>query len=163
MNRQIAGTIIALAAAALLQACNQAPDMAKVESNVAKARAEGQQQVIDAQAALRRLNDRINQHALDTQVSTRANDANKESVSAQVARHARKMRHEATREMAYARYDVDNAKATASNNVAQAQCEAKIGAAEKSCRQNADALFNAAIATAKMHISAAQPRSPSDG
>ena len=44
--------IITLAAAALLQACNQGPDPAKVQGDVIKAQADGQKMIVDAQAKL---------------------------------------------------------------------------------------------------------------
>src|SRR5471030_783402 len=67
--------IITLAASALLQACNQSPDPAKVQGDVTKAQADGQKMIVDAQAKLDQVNAQANKEVVNAQVDANAANA----------------------------------------------------------------------------------------
>ncbi len=152
----------ALAATALLQACSQSsgPDQTKVQGNVAKAQADGQKIVVDAQAKLEQVNAQNNKDMVNTQVDAHADDASKAKAAAAASNDndVAKARIEANGKVDDARYEVEKAKAEAANNVAQAQCAAQTGAAEKSCKDKAKETYDSAVATAKSRNEAAHQR-----
>jgi hypothetical protein len=151
--RKHASILVALAfAAAMLQGCNQQADTAaKVQADVAKAEADGQKKIIDAQAKLDQVVAQNNKDLVGTQADAQKDassnpNAPPPAVSADVA----KARSDAEVKVADAQYDVDKAKAEAVKQVADARCEAQVGDANsKQCLATAKSSYDSAIAAAK--------------
>jgi hypothetical protein len=148
MDTRHAGFIVALGATALLLACSQNVGF-KVQRDVAKAQADGDKMVVDAQAYLELVNAQYNSDVVDARVRARAYDPRNASTAATNNSDARRLRAEAKKQMADAMYGVDKAKAEASYSVAKAQCEAHAGAASNSCRVDATANYDSEMAAAK--------------
>src|SRR4029079_7554675 len=114
--RKHANILVALAfATAMLQGCNQQPDnAAKVQADVAKAEADGQKKIIDAQAKLDQVVAQNNKDLVGVQA-----DAQKDAISnpnaptAAASADIAKAHTSAEIKVADAQYDVDKAKAEA--------------------------------------------------
>lgn len=141
----------------------QPADPGKVQGDIAKAQADGQKVIVDAQAKLDQLNALTNKNVVDAQVDARATNASNAMVAAtQNADAAAALTH-SNEKIADAQYAVDMAKAEAASNVAQAQCEAQTGNAAKVCRVTAKTTYDADIGVAKSKSDAAHSHSPGNG
>jgi hypothetical protein len=156
--RNHTNVLVAIAfAAAMLQGCNQQADSAaKVQADVAKAEADGQKKVIDAQAKLDQVVAQNNKDLVGTQAdeqkdaSTNPNAPPPEG-SADVA----KARSDADVKVADGQYGVDKAKAEAAKQVADARCESQAGDANKQCLAATKSDYDAAVSAAKAKNDAA--------
>jgi hypothetical protein len=157
MRKQASIFVALVAATVLLQGCNQQADTAaKVQADVAKAEADGQKQIIDAQAKLDQVVAQNNKNVVGVQADAQkdaANDANAPAPAA--SDDVAKARNDAEIKVADAQYDVDKAKAAAAKQVAEARCQALAGDANKSCMSSAKADYESATATAKAKNDAA--------
>lgn len=150
--------IALLAGATLLQACDRTPDQTKVQGDVAKAQAEGQKLIVDAQAKLDQVAAKNNQEVVNAQVDARAENEKNQPVTPPADNDVTKARKEASDNMADAQFNLDKAKSEAAYNVAKVQCEAQTGDAEKACVDGANARKEAAIADAKAKADATHRR-----
>ena len=150
--------ITLLVAAALLQACDRAPDQAKVQGDVAKAQADGQKMIVDAQAKLDQVAAKNNKEVVNAQVDARADNANNPPTTTPADNDVAKARKEANEDMADAQYNLEKAKGEAAHNVAKAQCEAQTGDDEKACKDSAKVRYESAIAEAKAKADAMHRR-----
>jgi hypothetical protein len=132
-------------AGALLQGCSQAPDLNKVRADVAKAQAEGQKLIIDAQANMDKVMAENNKNVVGTQADASTSNSAPATDDANIA----KAKKDAANKLADAQYDVDKARAEAAYKVADANCEAQTGDAGKSCKENAKATYDSSVAAAK--------------
>src|SRR6187399_117020 len=139
-------------ATAMLQGCNQQqPDnAAKVQAGVAKAEADGQKKIVDAQAKLDQVVAQNHKNLVGTEADAQKDATNNPNApppeaSADVA----KARSDAQLKVADAQYDVDKAKAEAAKQVADARCESQAGDANKQCLAAAKADYDTAVAAAK--------------
>jgi hypothetical protein len=151
--------LAALAVAALLQACSQNIGPVKAQRNVTNAQADGEKEVVDAQANLALVNAQNNKDVVSARLWARAHDPRNASTAATNNADARRSRAEAKRKIADAQFDVDKAKAQASDKVAIAQCEARADAGANSCKDDATANFDSEMVTAKAQKAAAHLRS----
>ena len=157
MRKQVSIFVALVIATGLLQGCNQQPETAgKVQADVAKAEADGQKKIIDAQAKLDQVVAQNNKNLVGAQADAQKDAANNPSAPAQAAdADISKARTEAEIKVADAQYDVDKAKAVAAKQVAEARCQALVGDANKECMSRAKADYESATAAAKAKNDAA--------
>jgi hypothetical protein len=157
MRKQVSIFVALVFTTGLLQGCNQQTDTAgKVQADVAKAEADGQKQIIDAQAKLDQVVAQNNKNLVGVQADAQKDAANNPGAPAQAAgADIAKARNEAEIKVADAQYDVDKAKAAAAKQVAEARCQALVGDANKECTSRAKADYESATATAKSKNDAA--------
>jgi hypothetical protein len=141
--------IITLAATALLQACNQGPDPAKVQGDVTKAQADGQKMIVDAQAKLDQVNAQANKEVVNAQVDANAAAAKDPAATPPPENAVADTRKDANLDVADAQYNLEKVKAEAAYNVAKAQCEAQTGDSGKTCNDNAKSRYDGAVNDAK--------------
>ena len=150
MNKHGKKLVGIICVAALLQACNQQTDHAKVEADVAKAEAAAQKNVIDAQAKLDQVVAANNKDLVGAQADAQRDAANNTNApppeaNAEIA----KARSNAELKVADAQFDVDKAKAEGIQKIAEARCEDQVGEANKACTATAKANYDLAVAQAK--------------
>lgn len=148
MRKQASIFVGLVLATALLQGCNQQTDnAAKVQADIAKAEADGQKQIIDAQAKLDQVVAQNNKTLVGVRADAQKDAADKpaEAADADIV----KARSEAEIKVADAQYEVDKAKAAAARQVAEARCEALALDAKNDCMSRAKTDYASATATAK--------------
>ncbi|MGA9335410.1 MAG: hypothetical protein WBV39_14120 [Rudaea sp.] len=157
MRRQASIFVTLIFATLLLQACNQQEDTAaKVQADVAKAQADGQKQIIDAQAKLDQVVAQNNKDLVGVKADAQQDAANSPgTVAPAVDADIAKARNDAQIKVADAQYDVDKAKAAAAEQVAEARCGALVGDPKKACMSSAKASYESATAMAKAKNDAA--------
>ena len=157
MRNQASIFVALILATVLLQGCNQQTDnAAKVQADVAKAEADGQKQIIDAQAKLDQVVAQNNKNLVGAQADAQkdaATDPNAPTPAASA--DMAKARTDAENKVADAQFGVDKAKAAAAKQVAEARCQALVGDANKTCMSNAKADYESATAAAKAKNDAA--------
>jgi hypothetical protein len=156
--RKQAKILVALVFVAVsLQGCNQQTDTAgKVQADVAKAEADGQKKIIDAQAKLDQVVAQNNKDLVGVQADAQKDAANDPNAPAPAAAaDTAKARSNAEIKVADGQYDVDKAKAEAARQVAEARCQALVGDAIKQCVSSAKNDYDSAVAAAKARNDAA--------
>ena len=145
MNTYRNCALAAIIVVALLQGCSQAPDPNKVRADVAKAQADGQKLIVDAQAKMDKVMAENNKNVVNTQADASTSNNAQATDDANMA----KVRTQAANQLADAQYDVDKARAEAAYKVADANCGAQTGDAAKSCHDSAKATYDSSVAAAK--------------
>jgi len=158
MNNRCLSFVAVLAGAALLGACNQNPDPAKIQADVTKAQAAGQKNIADAQANLDKVNAQNTKDMVNAQVDARAPAADNQPTNPSAAQDMSNAHTQANGKTADAQYDLDKARAKAAEEVAEAKCEAQTGSAEDACNAAAKSQYDAAVAQAKSINDAAHKR-----
>lgn len=138
-------------ATVFLQGCSQQPDTAtKVQADIAKAEADGQKQIIDAQAKLDQVVAQNNKNLVGVQADAQKDAANNPNApAAEASADIAKARHDAEMKVADAQFDVEKAKAAATRQVAEARCQIRADDARKACMSSAKADYDSATAVAK--------------
>lgn len=151
MRKQASIVVAITFAIALLQGCNQeAETAAKVQADIAKAEADGQKKIIDAQAKLDQVVAQNNKTLVGVRADAQKDAADKPAAPAEAAdADIVKARSEAEIKVADAQYEVDKAKAAAARQVAEARCEALALDAKNDCMSRAKTDYASATATAK--------------
>ena len=142
--KSLTWVIAILASTVALQACTkQGVDPAKVQADVAKAQAEGQEKVAAAQAKFDRLKNELNS-APATPTPTTGTPPSGVDAPGTTA-----IAVDPAQRLADAQFDLDKAKAEQSYNVAIARCEDRVDEANKACRDLAKSSYDSAIDQAK--------------
>jgi len=124
--------LCALAAAAFaLSACNKAETPAEVQHDVATAQTEGQRDVADARADAKEANADADKNVADAIAEHDADDVAKQA-------------HAANEMADKGKSKIMIAQAEATHKVAVEKCDALTGAAQKECKDNADATLDQA-------------------
>jgi hypothetical protein len=124
---------VVLAAVACLSACNRADSPEAAANDIAEAKQSAAQEVSDARRDAAKQIDKADKAAQE-----KSNDLSDANIKAQ--------------------YDVAAAKADGIRKIALQQCMTKDGAAQRSCKQQADAEYDASTAHAKAATAEAQAR-----
>jgi PBP1b-binding outer membrane lipoprotein LpoB len=151
MHQQSKSLVSLVFVAVLLQGCNdQQVDPAKVQADVTKAEAAGQKNIIDAQAKLDQVVAQNNKDLAGVQADAQKDAANNPNTATPAASaDIAKARANGEIKVADAQFDVDKAKAEGEEKVAEARCETQVGDANKTCKSNAKATYDSAVAAAK--------------
>jgi len=153
--------IAIFASAVALQACTkQGVDPAKVQADVAKAQAEGQEKIAAAQAKVDRLKNELNSvpAAPGSPAPTTGTPPSGVDAPGTTA-----IAIDPAQRLADAQFDLDKAKAEQSYNVAIARCEDRVDDANKACRDLAKSLYDSAIDQAKAKTKTPAPPSGKSG
>ena len=173
MHTQTKYLVAAVIAMVSLQGCNQQTDSPaktqadkaqadkvraeKVQADVAKAEADGQKKIIDAQAKLDQVVAQNNKDMVGAQTDAQKDaTANPNAPAPEASADVAKAHVNAETSVAGAQYDVDKAKAEAAEQVAKTRCEAQAGDANKACISSATASYDSALAVAKAKDDAAR-------
>lgn len=134
MHLKALGALVAAAFA--LTACNKSETPAEVQHDVTAAQAEGQRDVADAQADAKEANADADKNVADAIADHDADD---------VADQA----HDANETADKGKSKIVIAQAEATHKVAVQKCESLTGAAQKECKDDADATLDQAKQAAK--------------
>jgi hypothetical protein len=139
MNKSFLTSLTACAAAALmLSACNRAESPSEVSADVEEAQAERQDSVADA---------RVDQAEVQSDTAEAATSRDPDD------------RGDAMEDRAEAQYNTALAEAQGDLDVAKQGCESLRGDAQASCKQSAEAAFQAARSDARSALEAERRRS----
>ena len=147
--------------ALMLQACTkQGVDPAKVQADVAKAQAQGEEKIAAAQAKLDRIRNEMNSAPQTPESSTPTTGTPPTSVEAP---GSTALAVDPAQRLADAQFDVDKAKAEQTYNAAIARCEDRVDDANKACRDLAKASYDSAVDQAKSKAKMARPAAGTGG